>query len=98
MIGVSFTGGPVNENVNITGVSTVSIAENTKITVNVTGPFIKYYWYIDGEYKSSGASNSFEISGSHFSVLGPGTYELTVVCETLGGAHYSKQLTFQVVL
>jgi chitodextrinase len=92
IVKVEFTG-PWDETITLTGADTaLSKAENTSLTVSVSGTFDAYKWYLDGVPIPEETGNTLNGSAGNLSVK---THRLTVVVTT-GGVEYAKRVTFTV--
>jgi len=89
--GVTFEG-PGDETINLPGNTSLSWANNEKLTVTVTEIFNSYQWIVDGVKIPGAAENSITLNARDYSI-GAHTLTLKVV---KGGVPYTKTLTFKV--
>jgi len=103
VIEVYFTGGPVDEDIDLTPdiQNDISISLNTQLTVIVEGDFDHYEWFFNGVLLS-GSDDSCTIHGGDYSAYENTECTLTVVCWDgyleSSGVSYSKEVLFRIVL
>jgi hypothetical protein len=87
----TFTG-PQDETITLSGVQNLSKADNTQLTVSVSGSFTAYRWFLDGVLRTGETGNSLTL---YAGVLDVKQYELTVFV-TRDGVEYAKSVKFTV--